>query len=129
MKKLVSMLLIAVFLTSLIATIPTASSTTPIQTLQEPEPMDGSPQLENVIVPWAQPDAGNTWTVLVSDDYYGGFYYQDFECVLQGVTCNIWIGLSPDVWSKKKLDTKTPMIRKDQDLTTTLGISRTHGPP
>jgi hypothetical protein len=102
MKKLVSMLLIAVFLTSLIATVPNAaSSTTPRPSLEDvdPAPIDGTPNLEGVVCSWAQPDTGNTWTVIVSDEYYGGFYYQDFECVLSGAHCNIWIGLNDTVWA------------------------------
>ena len=66
---------------------------------EKPFPIDGTPGLEGKMVSWAQPDIGNTWTVIVSDDYLGGFYYQDFECVLQGVSCNIWVGLNDTVWS------------------------------
>jgi hypothetical protein len=102
MKKLVSMLLIAVFLASLIAIPNAVSSTTPSRpTLgyDEPEPIYDIPGLEGKIVEDAQPDTGNPWTVIAFDDYYGGFYYQDFECVLNGTQCNIWIGLSPDIWA------------------------------
>lgn len=66
---------------------------------EKPFPIDGTPGLEGKIVSWAQSDTGNTWTVIVSDDYYGGFYYQDFECVLEGVSCNIWVGLNDTVWN------------------------------
>ena len=95
MKKLVSMLLVAVFLASLLVIPNAISSNTPPRLAVEyndyPEPIDGSPRLENVIVEGAQPDTGNPWSVIVFDDYYGGFYTQDFECVLEGVKCNIWI--------------------------------------
>ena len=103
MKKLVCVMLIAVFLASLIAIPNATSSSTPSRLHLEyddyPRPIDGSPRLENVIVEGAQPDTGNPWTVIVSDDYYGGFYYQDFECVWQGVESNIWIGLNDTDWS------------------------------
>jgi hypothetical protein len=102
MKKLFVAIIIAAFLGSLIPINMTSASIPPARDRlysDEPEPMDGTPNLEGVVCSWAQPDTGNTWTVLVSDDYYGGFYYQDFECIWQGVTCNIWVGLSPDVWT------------------------------
>ena len=43
-------------------------------------------------------DIENAWTVPLIDDFTGDVYDQDFECVLEGEQCNIWIGLSPDVW-------------------------------
>ncbi|MFX0007348.1 MAG: hypothetical protein ACFFA7_04765 [Promethearchaeota archaeon] len=70
----------------------------PSRSLGNLEGIDGTPCLEGLTMVGAQPDTGNPWTVPVSDDYYGGFYYQDFECVLQGVHCNVWIGLNPDIW-------------------------------
>ena len=98
--KLFAIVITAVFLAALIPmNLASGSTTTPLSFDDEPQPIDGTPGLEGKIVEWAQPDTGNTWTVIVSDDYYGGFYYQDFELVLQGVTCNIWVGLSPDVWT------------------------------
>jgi hypothetical protein len=63
------------------------------------EGISGTPSLRGVTYEGIEVDTGNTWTVAVIDDFYGGFYYQDFECVFQGTYGNIWIGLSPDVWS------------------------------
>ncbi len=99
-SKLFALVITAVFLAALIPmNLASGSKTPPLSFDDEPQPIDGTPSLEGKIVEWAQPDTGNTWTVIVSDDYYGGFYYQDFELVLEGVTCNIWVGLSPDVWT------------------------------
>jgi len=101
MKKLLATIMVVVFLASLVPMNMTSAATVHSQRLfsDEPEPIDCTSRLEGKIVEWAQPDTGNTWTVVVFDDYYGGFYYQDFECVLEGVQCNIWVGLSPDVWT------------------------------
>jgi hypothetical protein len=38
------------------------------------------------------------WVVQLIDDFTGEIYDQEFECVLEGDKCNIWIGLSPDIW-------------------------------
>jgi hypothetical protein len=37
--------------------------------------------------------------VIVYNYYTGGFYYLDFECIVQGTTCNVWVGLSPRIWT------------------------------
>jgi hypothetical protein len=79
--------------------------------------IDGTPFLEGVTMEGAIPDTGNTWTVPVSDDYYGGFYYQDFECVLQGTYANIWVGLNDTIWEGGYTDSYddngTPEINDD----------------
>jgi len=101
--KIFSAVFIVVLLLSALGTVyvPTSSAFTqsPHVGGNDPEPMDGTPSLEGVVYSLAQPDTGNTWTVVVSDDYYGGFYPQDFECVLLGVQCNIWIGLNDTDWN------------------------------
>ncbi len=110
-KKLLSIVIVAVFLTSLISVMPnTALSSTmsgstarPILELnRDNEGIDGTPNFEGMRVEGAQPDSGNPWDVIVLDDYYGGFYIQTFECVASGTHANIWIGLSTDVWGKGK---------------------------
>ena len=45
-----------------------------------------------------QPNIETTWVVKLLDDYYMTSYDQNFECVLEGEDCNIWIGLNPEVW-------------------------------
>jgi hypothetical protein len=99
--KIFAVVFIAVLmLSTLSAYMPTSKANTlPPTADNDPYPINDMPGLETKTVPWAQPDTGNTWTVIVSDDYFGGFYYQDFECVLEGVSSNIWVGLSPDVWT------------------------------
>jgi len=62
------------------------------------EGISGTSRYMNIIAIGAEPDTGNPWTVPVIDDFLGGWYLLDFECVLQGEHCNIWIGLSTDVW-------------------------------
>jgi len=62
------------------------------------EGVDGTSRYVGIAAIDAQPDTGNTWTVPLIDDYYGGWYYQDFECVLKGTYGNIWIGLNDTVW-------------------------------
>jgi len=63
------------------------------------EGVSGTPNLKGVTFEGLTVDTGNTWTVTVFDDYMGGTFYQDFECVLEGEKANIWIGLSPDEWT------------------------------
>ena len=63
------------------------------------EGISGTPNLKGVVYDNMIPDTGNTWTVNVSDDYYGGTFEMDFECVLPGEKANIWIGLDPTVWT------------------------------
>ena len=38
-----------------------------------------------------------SWNVTVSDDFTGEMYEQEFNMVLEGEKCNIWIGLNPEV--------------------------------
>jgi len=121
MKKLVSTMVIAVFLISLFAIVPNtvASVSMPPQsapeakssdrpTLKSPtndlEGIDGTPRFDTFIIKGAQPDTGNPWTIPVSDDYNETTYYQDFECVLQGVYANIWIGMNNTVWDGGYVD-------------------------
>jgi len=100
MKKLVSILLIAVFLASLITMIPNvASSIPPAPLCDEPEPFYDVPGLEWKVLEGAQVDTGNPWDVIVLDDWTGDFYIQTFTCVLSGVYCNIWIGLNDTDWN------------------------------
>lgn len=68
-------------------------------TIKDYEGIDGTSRFESLTFEGIEVDTGNTWTVAVIDDYYGGFYYQDFECILEGDHANIWIGLNPDVWT------------------------------
>jgi hypothetical protein len=75
-----------------------ASAQPPIVGDNEPYPIDGTPELEGMTVSWAQPDTGNTWTVIVYNYYLGGFYYLPFECIVQAETCNVWVGLSAKKW-------------------------------
>jgi len=116
--KIFGAVFIAVLLFSALGTVymPTsnASAQSPRVGGTDPEPMDGTPRLEGVVCSWAQPDTGNTWTVVVFDDYYGGFYDQDFECVLQGVQCNIWIGLNDTDWDGY-MDEYVPGATFDED--------------
>lgn len=124
--KIFGAVFIAVLLLSALGTVyvPTGNASTHSSRIggADPEPIDGTPSLEGVVCSWAQPDTGNTWTVVVSDDYYGGFYPQDFECVLQGVHCNIWIGLNDTDWNGY-----TDEYVPEQRLTKILGILPTHG--
>lgn len=113
-NKIIAAIIVALFLASLIP-MNTISAFTPITNpiigmthpkLEAPaDPdnntgLDGSAFLENAyvegLVPMLTPQS--PWTVAVSDDYYGGTYNLDFTNVLNGTHCNIWVGLSPDVW-------------------------------
>jgi len=78
---------------------PPKSTHSPLVLDDDPMAIDGTPHLETVTIEGVEPDTGNTWTVPVSDDYYGGMYRQDFVCVLSGVHANIWIGLNDTVWT------------------------------
>lgn len=118
MKKLLGMIIVTIFLASLIPLNITLASPSPtpiyglIEGISHPTPRDrpaleSSSDLEGIdatsfyqfaVAVGAQPDTGNQWTVSVIDDFWGGFYYQDFECVLEGVHGNIWIGLNDTVW-------------------------------
>jgi hypothetical protein len=101
--KIFAIVFIAVLLLGALGAIyvPTAKSSVPPQPVGDNEPyaIDGTPQLEGMTVSWAQPDTGNTWTVIVYNYYLGGFYYLNFDCIVQGATCNVWVGLSPKVWT------------------------------
>ena len=116
--KIFGAVFITVLLFSVLGTVyvPTgnASAQAPRVGGNDPEPMDGTPNLEGVVCSWAQPDTGNTWTVIAYDDYYGGFYPQDFECVLEGVQCNIWIGLNYTDWDGY-MDEYVPGATFDED--------------
>ncbi|MCK4480049.1 MAG: immune inhibitor A [Candidatus Lokiarchaeota archaeon] len=78
-------------------------------TIRDYKPVDGThglegkttddlPFLSGLIMSTTQPSTTDSWFVNCSDDFYGGIYEQEFDCVLEGVHCNIWIGLNPDVW-------------------------------
>jgi len=125
MKKLLVTIMIAVFLTSLFAVSPNTTAQTSTSsgrpTLRpkdnDLEGIDGTTLFEALIWEGAQPDTGNPWTIPVSDDYLGIIYDQDFECVLEGVHANIWIGLNPDIWdggyADEYDDNGTPEIDDD----------------
>ena len=100
-RRIFAAVFIAILMLSTVGiSMPTSNASLPPTTVEnDPYPIFDMPGLESKTVSWAQPDTENTWTVIVSDDYLGGFYYQDFECVLQGVTCNIWVGLNDTVWT------------------------------
>jgi len=110
------MIIVAVFLASMIPMNMKASASTtiegPITGISHPKisppsdpeelpGLDGSAFMEvavaNGIVPELTPHS--PWNVAVSDDYMGGFYYLDFQQVLSGTHCNIWVGLAPDEWT------------------------------
>lgn len=100
--KIFGIVSIAMLLLSALGAIyvPTTKSSVPSQPVgnNEPNPIDGTSKLEGMTVSWAQPDTGNTWTVIVYNYGTGGFYYLPFECIVQGETCNVWVGLSPKKW-------------------------------
>lgn len=60
--------------------------------------IEDSQLFQALALPGEQLDGEVPWSVPLIDDYTGEVYDQDFELVLEGVHCNIWIGLSPDVW-------------------------------
>jgi len=115
MKKLFAIMIVAVFLASLVPmNIASASTTGPIKGIKHPPAgsfptglgddipgIDGSSFMEaataDEIVPMLTPHS--PWTVAVSDDYNNTFYNLDFQQVLSGVHCNIWIGLDTTVWT------------------------------
>jgi hypothetical protein len=75
--------------------------TSPLLSNDEPPGYDASPFLEGAVAVGAvgNPHPHSPWTVVVLDDYLGGFYYQDFTSVLNGTHCNIWVGLNDTVWT------------------------------
>jgi hypothetical protein len=140
MKKQLAIIFAAVFLASLIPINMTASgSTTPINgpitgishpkitRPSDPEEipgLDASSFLEFAVADGIVPDLhpNSPWSVNVLDDYWGGFYPLEFQQVLSGVHCNIWVGLAPDEWwndshtvmYKDEWDTKgTPEVEDD----------------
>ncbi|MFX1418717.1 MAG: hypothetical protein ACFE9N_07340 [Promethearchaeota archaeon] len=64
----------------------------------EGKSIEDLPFLAGITTSTVQPSTTETWVVNCSDDFYGGIYEQEFECVLEGELCNIWIGLNPDIW-------------------------------
>jgi len=114
MKKLLAVIVIAVFLVSLVSMNMTLASPTlkKIDGIKHPNPdkfklrgddipgLDASSFYESAtvegIVPVLHPHS--PWTVEVSDDYLGGTYPLDFQLFSSGVHCNIWVGLSTDVF-------------------------------
>jgi hypothetical protein len=118
MKKLIATIIVAMFLVSLVSLVNinmASASTTiqgPITGLSHPKltrpsdaeeipGLDASSDMQVAVAQGIVPDLHpqSPWIVAVSDDYMGGFYYLDFQQVLSGVHCNIWVGLSPDVWT------------------------------
>ncbi|MGA2768037.1 MAG: hypothetical protein ABSF24_06955 [Candidatus Bathyarchaeia archaeon] len=114
MKKLLAIVIVAVFLASLIPMNNTTASTQtsiPIKGMSHPKitkpstdgealAFDGSEFLEHATTESFEPQLTphSPWTVMVSDEYYGTLYPLDFVNVLNGTHCNIWVGLDPDVW-------------------------------
>jgi len=114
MKKLLALIIVAVFLASLIPMNITAASPTlkKIDGIKHPNPdnfkargddipgLDASSFYETAtvegIVPMLHPNS--PWKVEVSDDLLGGTYPLDFQLFAKGVHCNIWVGLSTDVF-------------------------------
>jgi hypothetical protein len=116
MKKLLAIVIVAVFLASLVPMNFKASASTtiegPIAGISHPKisrpsdpeeipGLDASSFLEAAVAEGIVPELTphSPWTVDVSDDYYGGFYPLDFVSVLNGTHCNIWIGLTTDSWN------------------------------
>lgn len=94
--KIVALTMIAVFLTSvLFAVTPAVSATTASPNL---EPIYDMPSLDDEAYMEKYgsmtPATGNPWTVMVSDDYLGGEYPQNFELFGEGDYCRMWIGLN-----------------------------------
>jgi hypothetical protein len=135
MKKLLAIILVVVFLASLIPmNITSALATEPINGIKHPPAgtfpiglgddipgIDGSSFMEaataDEIVPMLTPHS--PWTVAVSDDYNNTFYDIDFQQVLSGVYCNIWIGLTPDEW----WNTSHTVMYKDEWVTNGPGFA------
>lgn len=104
MKKLIAVVIVAVFLASLMPMTPVAAVSSqslarPTSALDNLEGISGTSRLETIVVEGAQPDSGNPWEVIVLDFLDDTFYTQTFECVAQGVYGNIWIGLNDTDWS------------------------------
>lgn len=125
MKKK-QIVVLTIFLTFLsIASVSTILSmnfayTAPV--IREYEPYDGTPLLEGKTYEGARlstfdADTSVPWVVTVSDDWTGEMYSQEFNCVLEGEKCNIWIGLSPDVWNDTFYDYYDPMGEGFEDDT------------
>jgi hypothetical protein len=113
--KILAVIIIAVFLASLVPMNITAASPTlkKIDGIKHPNPdnfkargddipgLDASSFYETAtvegVVPMLHPNS--PWSVEVIDDYLGGTYLLDFNLFKAGVHCNIWIGLSTDVFS------------------------------
>ena len=97
-KKLVSMMLIAVFLISAISLATPTIATG--QTLENKGKhwACGTPNARNRAYPEATSPFGNPeWWVYVDDDYLGLEYLQKFDLILEGEHCIIWIGLNDTI--------------------------------
>ncbi|MFW9877555.1 MAG: hypothetical protein ACFFG0_31085, partial [Candidatus Thorarchaeota archaeon] len=58
------------------------------------EGIDVTQKYKDYTIVGAEPDTGNTWYVPIIDDYYGGWYLQGFESIINGTYGNIWIGMN-----------------------------------
>jgi len=113
MKKILAVIIVAMFLASLVPiNLTTASPITKINGIKHPNPdgftargddipgLDASSFYETAtvegIVPMLHPNL--PWTVAVSDDFKGGTYDLDFQLFESGDHCNIWVGPSTDVF-------------------------------
>ena len=122
MKKILAVIIVAMFLASLVPiNMASASTTGAIKGIKHPAAgtfpiglgedipgIDGSSFMEaavaDEIIPILTPHS--PWTVAVSDDYLGGFYPLDFQQVVSGVHCNIWIGLD----TTRACDYRVPFV-------------------
>ena len=133
-KKLLATMIIAVFVASIVFNAGMATST-PIRTSgvlktsglpegsrpafeesDDLEGIDGTPRFHGLAIDGIEPDTGNPWWVPVIDDYTGLWDWLAFEVVASGEHCNIWIGLSPDVWNgyQDYYDPKGPGFDDDE---------------
>jgi len=68
----------------------------------------GDKMYESAQLSTADVDPSEPWIVTVSDDWTGEMYDQEFNCVLEGEKCNIWIGLSPEIYDGGMKDEYDP---------------------
>ena len=98
-RKLISISAMVMLLTSFF-TVP-AQATTQQPSLRRWCWISGTPRFDNEAYlrkyKGMKPDTGNPWTIIVSDDYLGVEYPQDFDLILEGVHGRIWVGLNDSI--------------------------------
>lgn len=98
-KKLVSIVAMTVLLTSLLFTV--AQATPEQRFSKDLNWVCGTPRIDNeaYLKKYGdmEPDTGNPLTIMVSDDYHGIEYPQDFVSVVNGTHARIWIGLNDSI--------------------------------